>query len=306
MRNKNILWAILFIILLYLTAMLSIGFNGIFLVLSEFNLHYLPIIFFFLITGLLVEFSRWHYYLKVLDIKISFEHSLLIFFAGFSAGFMPVKSGELLRNYLLKKFNKTPISRSLPIHFISNILVFLFAAILSLPLIIFFNLGLSLLIILILFMVFAVMIKNKMFVLFIAKLCKRLPKLNKHIKRVMHFYHSGNKLINSKVWTISSLITLLSSLLTYSVFYLVLRALGVEIHVIYALSIYAFSIIVGALSMLPGGIGATEGTIFALLLLFGISSSTAAVAVLLVRVFNLWSVTLLGLLSFGILNTKRI
>lgn len=300
MGNKKLLWAIIFSIILYLAAILYIGFDEILLVLSNFNLYYLPVILIFLIAGLLVEFSRWHYYLNILNIKISLKHSFLIFFAGLSVHFMPAKSGEFLRSYLLKNLNKIPPPKSLPIPFVSNILVFLFAAILSLPLILSFNMGWSLVIMLTLLIVFVAIIKNKKFVFLIAK----LPILNKYTKEFTPFYHSTNKLITPKVLIISSLITLLSSLLTYSIFYLVLRALGVEINLIHALSIYAFSLIVGALSMLPGGIGAIEGTIFALLLIFGVSSSIATVATLLVRLFNLWFVTLLGLLFLGISNKK--
>ena len=306
MGNKKILWVIFFSILLYLAAILYIGLDKVFLTLSNFNLYYIPIIFFFLIIGLLFGFLRWAYYLKILNIKIRFKQSFLIFFAGLSAGFMPSKSGELLRNYLLKKFNKTPISKSLPIHFVSNILIFLFAVMLSLPLVISFDLSRSLIIILILLIAFIILMKNSRTTSIVLRFCGKIPIIKNHMKNFTNFYCSSDKLITPRTLITSFILTFFASIFSYSVFYFVLRALGVKIHIIYALSIYAFSLIVGALSMLPGGVGATEGTIFALLLLFGVSSSIAAVATLLIRVFNLYFITLLGLVFFGVLNKSTL
>lgn len=71
-----------------------------------------------------------------------------------------------------------------------------------------------------------------------------------------------------------------------------------------ALAIYPLAILVGAATLLPGGVGSTEATMIALLAQAGIPWREAALAALGVRVMTLWSACLLGLLALGILEAR--
>ena len=82
-------------------------------------------------------------------------------------------------------------------------------------------------------------------------------------------------------------------------FYLILIGLGVapswEVFAI-AVFILAFSTVVGAVSALPGGLGAAEASISGMLiLLLGLDPGTAAAATLLIRFATLWFGVGLGL-----------
>jgi uncharacterized protein (TIRG00374 family) len=74
----------------------------------------------------------------------------------------------------------------------------------------------------------------------------------------------------------------------------VFKGLGVEISLVKAVFIYAFSTLAGALSMLPGGIGATEGSMTSLLLLIQIPKALATTATIIIRVCTVWFAVLLG------------
>jgi uncharacterized protein (TIRG00374 family) len=63
------------------------------------------------------------------------------------------------------------------------------------------------------------------------------------------------------------------------------------------LAIYATSALLGAISLVPGGIGITEGTLVGLLTLEGIGVSTALILSVMIRIFILWYPVCLGLLS---------
>jgi uncharacterized protein (TIRG00374 family) len=63
-----------------------------------------------------------------------------------------------------------------------------------------------------------------------------------------------------------------------------------------AVFILAFSTVVGAVSALPGGLGAAEASIAGMLtLLLGLPGETAAAATLLIRFATLWFGVALGL-----------
>lgn len=79
--------------------------------------------------------------------------------------------------------------------------------------------------------------------------------------------------------------------------YLILRAMEAPLPVIVAVSIYAVSVLAGALSFLPGGLGGTEAVMGLLLALAGVDSNTAIAATLLCRFTTLWFAVLVGLLA---------
>ena len=66
------------------------------------------------------------------------------------------------------------------------------------------------------------------------------------------------------------------------------------------ISIYSSSLILGAASFIPGGIGVTEGSIAGLLTLNGVDISIAFVLGILIRIFTLWYGVLVGFVALKI------
>jgi uncharacterized protein (TIRG00374 family) len=67
-----------------------------------------------------------------------------------------------------------------------------------------------------------------------------------------------------------------------------MKGLNLHATLLEANFVYCFSTIVGALSMLPGGIGGTEMGMIGLLAVKGISYTSGLPAVILIRVCTLW------------------
>jgi uncharacterized protein (TIRG00374 family) len=64
--------------------------------------------------------------------------------------------------------------------------------------------------------------------------------------------------------------------------------------------VLSFSTVIGAVSTLPGGLGAAEASIAGMLtLLLSVSASTAAAATLLIRFATLWFGVTLGLIVWA-------
>ncbi len=80
-------------------------------------------------------------------------------------------------------------------------------------------------------------------------------------------------------------------------FYILLNLLSLNIPLDLAVSIYAVSLLIGAITFLPGGLGGVEVAMIQLLMLAGAEPSAAATATILIRMSTLWFSVLLGLLA---------
>lgn len=82
----------------------------------------------------------------------------------------------------------------------------------------------------------------------------------------------------------------------------VVYALGFETNLFVLMGIYCVSILAGALTFIPGGIGATEAAMSLLLIALGMEASIAILASVIARAITIWFAVALGLLSMLILN----
>ena len=89
--------------------------SNLFLAFKKFSWHYLPVILLLVLVNYLLRFWKWDYYLKLLNIPVGKKDSFIIFMSGLIMAVTPGKFGEVLKAYLLKKINLTPIAKSSPI-----------------------------------------------------------------------------------------------------------------------------------------------------------------------------------------------
>ena len=73
-----------------------------------------------------------------------------------------------------------------------------------------------------------------------------------------------------------------------------MEALDVQTSVSLAIGVYSVSVLAGALSFIPGGIGSTEAVMILLLKLLGADTATAVAATLICRLATLWFAVILG------------
>ncbi|HEY0202159.1 MAG TPA: lysylphosphatidylglycerol synthase transmembrane domain-containing protein [Burkholderiaceae bacterium] len=79
--------------------------------------------------------------------------------------------------------------------------------------------------------------------------------------------------------------------------YYALHALGASVSLPLTLGVYALSMLVGALSFVPGGLGTAEATMVLCLTSLGCPLPTALTATLICRAATLWFAVVLGLLA---------
>ena len=88
-------------------------------------------------------------------------------------------------------------------------------------------------------------------------------------------------------------------------FWLLLGWLDADVALATATAIFLIAILSGALSGLPGGLGGTEATLVALLLLQGVPTTVAVLATAIVRVATLWFAVAIGFVLLPIAESRQ-
>jgi uncharacterized protein (TIRG00374 family) len=82
-------------------------------------------------------------------------------------------------------------------------------------------------------------------------------------------------------------------------FSITVASLGYDVALWQTTFIYAFATFFGAVTLLPGGLGTTEGSLTGLLIVKGIPRDAASAATIIIRLCTLWLAVAVGLLWLG-------
>jgi uncharacterized protein (TIRG00374 family) len=82
--------------------------------------------------------------------------------------------------------------------------------------------------------------------------------------------------------------------------HVLLGVLGAHVTIMHSVFVFTFSMMVGAVAMLPGGLGGTEVSMAALLVALGVQLDVAIAATAVIRATTLWFAVGLGFLALPI------
>lgn len=249
------------------------------------------------LTNYLLRFVRWGRYLALLEAHVPWRINLGAYFSGFALTTSPGKVGELLRSVLLKKYG-VPHAASIAAFFaerLSDLLSILVLAAIGLweytparPIV-----GLAL-------MLVAVALVLAQWTALIAAIDRRAAArpqkwarlLVKLCEIVLHF----RRCFSLPAMAMGLGLGVVSWLAEGIGFWWLLGALGHPLPLATAVFVYAFGMLVGGLSFLPGGLGSSEAVMIALLMLHGFPQPVAVTATLICRLATLWFAVALGAL----------
>lgn len=255
----------------------------------QFRVGWLPAIVGLVIGNFLLRFTKWQYFLGVLGIRMRRSVSADIFMSGMFMTLTPGKAGELVKAYFVREVTGHPISRTAAVVFAERFSDF-FAVVLLAALGSFsFSSGRTLLAISLgLSVVLLCVFLNR-------RIARRILGALEHVPLVRNFshglgtlYESARSLLAWRPLIVALLLSLFAWFCECVAFFVVLHALGAPVGLLPAIFIYAFATLVGALVLLPGGLGATDGSLTGLLIVQGIGKDAAAASTMLIRAFTLW------------------
>lgn len=254
------------------------------------------------LVNYLVRFVLWQKYLAILGHRVYWQESLRIYIAGYSLTILPGKAGETIRSIFLKKHGMS-YAESLAAFFSEQ-----FSNLISVILLVLIGLWmypqaqplLVILVCIILTMLF-VLQQSKWLKALQALVQRKLPGKPAHL-----ISHSIEIVLHSKrCFSLSMLLYGIAlGLVAWGAqalaFYYIMHVLGSDMSLQTAFFIYAFSMLVGAISFLPGGLGGTEATMVGLLMLNHIAQPQAVAATILIRIATLWFAVALGVLALSL------
>ena len=142
---------------------------------------------------------------------------------------------------------------------------------------------------------------------YLLKRAERIPVLGKFAQLGRNLYESAYLMLRWKPLLIALVLSAIAWFGECLALFLVLVGFGVPATLtllLQAMFIYGGASLFGAITLLPGGVGATEGSMTSLAqALIGLNATVASAATLLVRACTLWFAIILGgiaLFIFGL------
>jgi len=278
------------------------NFDDLLVAFSQYNWLMFPLILFLSLCNYFARYLKWEYYLKVLNIQIDKKNSFLIFLSSFIMSVTPGKIGEVFKSYLLKENNGTPISKSAPIVIAERITDFISLVMLSLIGALIYGYGTQLIIGIGIFFIFLVIIiSSKRISYRIIGFFEKFKFFTRFSHRIHTAYDSIYKMVQIKELIITVFLSIFAWFFECLGFYMVLKGFGIEnlnnVSIFVATFIYGFATIAGAVTMLPGGLGATDASITGLLVLLQIPKNVSVASTLIIRTATLWFAVFVGIIA---------
>jgi glycosyltransferase 2 family protein len=285
---------------LYLAFTIYADFTQVINAFGKFNLLLLPLLLVLSFLNYFARFLKWDYYLSVVKVKMKKIDSLSTFMSGLIMSVTPAKLGEVLKSVLVKEITGEPISKTAPIILAERITDFLSLLLIAIVGAFVFDYGGNITIFVTAFFIFLiVIISNKKIALPIINFSERIPILKKYIHNIHSAYESSYQLLKLKPLILMTILSLISWGFECSGYYFILVNFNINFGLLWASFSYSFSTIIGAISMLPGGLGLTEGSLTYLLIEKGIAADIAVATTFIVRVVTLWFAVLVGIVSLS-------
>jgi uncharacterized protein (TIRG00374 family) len=248
-----------------------------------------------------LRFFKWHFFLEQIGVRgLPWLESARLFVGGFPLAVTPGKVGEALKGVWLNRRAGAPTARGVTVVLAERISDGLAVLMLStLGVIAYPRYWPTFAAVLAALLTGIALSQIRPLALWILTTIERIPLLERIGHHLREFYEGAYSLFRPKVVLVSVGLGTVAWLGEGVGMYLVLIGLGAPggaETLSMAVFVLSFSTVIGAVSALPGGLGAVEASITGMLsLLMGLPRSTSAVATLLIRFATLWFGVGLGL-----------
>jgi uncharacterized protein (TIRG00374 family) len=274
--------------------------------LSRFRWGFFPLALLCTLFNYVLRCGKWHFYVRLVGARdLKTADSARLFVAGFPLAVTPGKVGEALKAWWLAEWSAVPFSRGLPVvlaeRFSDGVAVLILSTfgVFGMP-----KLWPAFLVTLSISIAVVVLSQARPLALALLHRAEQAPVIGEKIHGLREFYEAGYLLLKPRPLLFAVLLGTISWLGEGVGFYLILLGLGIAPSastLANAVFVLAVSTLIGSASTLPGGLGAAEASITALLLLTVTSDrAIASAATLLIRLATLWFGVLLGLIVWSV------
>lgn len=240
----------------------------------------------------LLRFSRWHHFTIALGHTVPILRNLEIYLAAFALTLTPGKTGETIRSVYLYPYGVSyPHSigafvserfldlaavgalASLAVAMLPKLQLWPFAAIACIAIAI-------------------LLLRSRLL-----GLIGRRAAGSSVVRHAANLVATVRFLLSGRRVAVAAPLSLMAWMAQGISLYLIAHALGYELSVTTVVAIYCLSILAGAVSFIPGGLGATEVAIVLLLSATGVGQTDAITASLISRSLTLWLAVGIGVVA---------
>lgn len=301
--ERRLILSVIAAAILYLGMVLWSGAEQFWAALNLLPTWLIPALLAIVFLGYCLRFLRWHWYLHHMGYSVPWKSNFQIFLASFALTASPGKAGESIKSLFLKRRHNVPLAPTLAGLFCER-----FTDALSVVVLVCLGLASIAGEIQIAWAILAIAVIQAAIILllqhphflkhYFLKPLSRIQKLKGVVNKVDSLISSASILLKPKLLIGSTLIALIAWSLEGIALYYIFGYLQAESITLYqAVLIHTASGLIGALSMLPGGIGGMEAAAIALSTLYGATQSQAVAATLLIRLLTLWFALVVGILA---------
>ena len=274
-------------------------------ILARFPWPLVPLVLTLTTGNYLLRFLKWELFLRWVGVRhLPRTTSLSIFLAGFAMSITPGKVGEWIKALLVAKLARVPMAPIVPVVAIERLTDGIAMLVLGLasavlgtgwgwqPLVLF---G-------VLVLVGLWLVQQERVVIPLLRLAERVPFARKRTDAIMTVYEAARELLAWRRLLLVSGMSIVSWSLECAALFFILVGFGLspdgQLAAVATFALSAASI-AGALSLLPGGLGAAEASIAGLLIVLrpGIGAAVAAAATVAIRLGTLWFGVLVGVIA---------
>ena len=247
--------------------------------------------------------AKWHYLIRLLGVDIKARDNIRIFTAGLSMTISPGKAGEMLKPYLVSEKTGAPMTQTVPAlvaERLTDIIAIVMLMALALP-----SMGLgaqahtnALIWICLAIVLGLSILASERLSLWIISVISKLPGGKKFSHKIEMLYRSTRICLSLAPLLITIAVSFVAWGLECIGFVMIFDAMGLAgVSLGQATFIYTAGTVVGGLvAIVPGGVGAAEGSMIGLILKLpmAISQAQALTATMLIRIATLWMGVLIG------------
>jgi uncharacterized protein (TIRG00374 family) len=244
-----------------------------------------------------MRFVRWQLYLNKLGYAVPPIKNLGIYLAGFAFTATPGKVGEAIRSVYLHRY-KVKYTDSIAVFFVERFMDVIAMVMLSmLAAFSLDNAGWLVFVVGGIVLISLPLIRSERAWAFADRLRLRFgsEKFKSLAGHGLNMLRSSAVLLRSGTLYGGLLIGSLAWAAEGAALWVVLDHMGADVPLLLAAGIYGISILAGAVSFVPGGLGSTEIVMGILLIAAGVDQPLAVSAVLICRIATLWFAVAIGL-----------
>lgn len=265
--------------------------------LAGFDIRYLPPALALGTAALLVRAARQKVLLDAAGVRLGAKRNISLYLAGAALTATPGGLGQAVRSYDLKK-RGVDVKTTLPLtpveklHDVAALVMLLWAA-----LIFHWDADVAAAALAASAAVAAALlaVRSERAGLAVSRAASKIPVLRRYKEFLSESAKSASAMAGSRASACCSSLSVASWGLDAAAIYLVFAGFGLDFGIAYTTLVAYAGVLLGALSLLPGGVGVADATTAGLLVRGGTDIATAAAAAFMIRLVGTWYVTGIGL-----------